>query len=288
MASSGRIVLVATPLGNLGDVSARAIETLRSADRLACEDTRRTGRLLAHLGLKAPRLVRMDEHTERSVAGSLVEAASRGELVAVVTDAGTPGLSDPGAGVVAAAIEAGVTLEAVPGPFAAATAAVLSGLLDPGGRFSFEGFLARKGRSRAARLAELATERRPVVLYESPHRLQATLADLEASCGSDRPVSISRELTKLYEHTWRGTLGEAQHHVSEHGPRGEYVIVLGAAPEPAEPSDSELASALERRLGAGESRRDAAATVAAELGVSPNRVKRLANRVAGRSQPPGT
>ncbi|MCZ7629472.1 MAG: rRNA small subunit methyltransferase 1 [Microthrixaceae bacterium] len=188
----GRMVLVATPLGNLGDISIRAIEVLRTADRLACEDTRRTGRLLQHLGIVAPRLVRMDEHTEPAVAGALVAAATRGETVAVVTDAGMPGLSDPGAVVVDAALRAGVPLEVVPGPFAGATAAVISGLLDGAGRFTFEGFLPRKGRACAERLEAVAASRLPVVLYESPHRMEATAHDLAEACGGARRVSVSR------------------------------------------------------------------------------------------------
>lgn len=274
----GRMVLVATPLGNLGDISIRAIEVLRTADRLACEDTRRTGRLLQHLGIAAPRLVRMDEHTEPAVAGALVAAATRGETVAVVTDAGMPGLSDPGAVVVDAALRAGVPLEVVPGPFAGATAAVISGLLDGAGRFTFEGFLPRKGRARAERLEAVAASRLPVVLYESPHRMEATAHDLAEVCGGARRVSVSRELTKLHEETWRGTLGELGERLAESPPRGEHVVVLGPAGPPAAPTDAEVLAALEARVATGQTRRDAAAAVAEDLGVAHNRVKRIANR----------
>ena len=274
---AGRIVLVATPLGNLGDISTRAIEALRAADRLACEDTRRTGRLLQHLGIAAPRLVRMDEHTERAVAGSLAKAATHGETVVVVTDAGMPGLSDPGAEVVSAAMSAGVPLEVVPGPFAGATAAVVSGLLDGAGRFTFEGFLPRKGRARAVRLDEVAASRLPVVIYEAPHRMVATASDLAEVCGGARRVSVSRELTKLHEETWRGSLGELGAHLESNTPRGEYVIVLQSAPPPLVPTDAEVVAALEARVASGESRRDAAAAVCEDLGVSLNRAKRLAN-----------
>lgn len=266
-----------TPIGNLGDISERGRETLGAAGRIACEDTRRTGRLLEQLGIGAPKLVRMDEHTERAVAGALVKAATRGELVAVVTDAGMPGLADPGAAVVSAAVAAGVPVEVVPGPFAGAAAAVLSGLLDASGRFCFEGFLPRKGSARAQQLDRVARQERPVVLYESPHRLAATLADLGTACGSDRLVSVSRELTKLYEHTWRGTLGDSAAHLREHPPKGEYVIVIEGAPAPPAPSDAEVRAAVEARVAGGASRRDAAAAVADELDVAPNRVKRLAN-----------
>lgn len=274
----GRIVVVGTPLGNLGDMAPRATETLAAADRIACEDTRRTGRLLQHLGVAAPRLVRLDDHTEDAVSADLVGAAIGGELVAVVTDAGMPALSDPGGRLVAAAVEAGVRLEVVPGPFAGALAAVGSGLLDPSGRFVFEGFLPRKGAERLSRLRVVAGERRPVVLYESPHRLPATVDDLVDACGPDRAVALCRELTKLHEETWRGTLGEAVGHLAGHTPRGEFVVVLDGAPPPADPTDDEVSAALDARVAAGASRRDAAAEVAAELGVPPNRAKRLANR----------
>ena len=273
----GRILLVATPIGNLGDISDRAVRALGSADRIACEDTRRTGRLLEHLGVSAPKLVRMDQYTERAVAGAMVEAASRGEVVAVVSDAGMPALSDPGSAVVEAAIASGVPLEVVPGAFAGATAAVLSGLTGASGRFGFEGFLPRKGRARAERLRELAESRIPVVLYESPHRLRATVEDLLGLCGDTRRISLSRELTKLHEETWRGTLGDAVEHLGQTEPRGEYVLVLDAAPPPSAPGDEELLAALQRRLADGESRRDAAAAVPSLFGVPPNRVKRLAN-----------
>jgi 16S rRNA (cytidine1402-2'-O)-methyltransferase len=274
---SGRIVCVGTPIGNLGDLSSRAIETLAAADVVACEDTRRTGRLLRHAGVRAPRLVRMDEHTERSAAAGLVALAAAGATVAVVSDAGLPALSDPGAVIVARAVVDGVPVEVVPGPFAGAVAFVGSGLAADGdGRFCFEGFLPRKGASRQRRLVELRGEQRTVVLYEAPHRLARTLADLAEVLGGDRRVALCRELTKLHEETWRGTLDDAVAHTTQREPRGEYVVVIEGAPAPGEPDDEELRAALARRIAAGASRRDAAAEVASELGVAPNRVKRLA------------
>jgi len=272
----GRIVLVATPIGNLGDISQRATEVLASADRIACEDTRRTGKLLEHLGIRAPKLVRLDDHTERAVAGALAKAATRGEIIAVVTDAGTPGMSDPGAEVVTAALRSGVPVEVVPGPFAGVSAAVLSGLLDGAGRFRFEGFLPRKGRARTERLAEVAGSPVPVVIYESPQRVLRLIEDLVEQCGPRRTVSVSRELTKLHEQTWRGELAEAAQHLADPTPRGEFVVVLGA-PARTEPTDDEVRAALDERISAGLSRRDAASDVAIELRVAPNRVKRLAN-----------
>ncbi|MBU6216727.1 MAG: 16S rRNA (cytidine(1402)-2'-O)-methyltransferase [Acidobacteria bacterium] len=272
---TGRVVVVGTPIGNLADLAPRAAAALASADVVACEDTRRTGRLLAHLELRAPELVRLDEHTEGDLAGRLVGRAAAGEVVAEVSDAGMPGLSDPGGRVVATAAASGVVVEVVPGPFAGAVAAVASALLDPSGRFVFEGFLPRKGEARAARLAEVAGERRAVVLYEAPHRVARTLEDLVAAAGPDRPVALCRELTKLHEEVWRGTLGEAVAYVEARPPRGEYVVVLGPAPPDGGPSDDEVRAALDRERSRGATGRDAAARVAAELGVAPNRVKRL-------------
>ena len=273
---AGRITFVGTPIGNLGDMSPRAGEALRTADTIACEDTRRTGRLLQLQGIEAPRLVRMDDHTEVEVSARLVELARQGRSVAVTTDAGMPGLSDPGARLMQAALAAGVGIEVIPGPFAGAVAAVASGLLDPSGRFVFEGFLPRKGAARRALLSEVAAETRPVVLYESPHRVADTISDLVAACGAERRVALCRELTKLHEEVWRGTLADAAVHLCEHPARGEYALVLEGAPPPPEPTDEQLRVALIERLEAGASRRDAAAEVARSLGVSPNRVKRLA------------
>lgn len=273
--SGGRIVVVGTPIGNLGDLSPRAADALTTADAIACEDTRRTGRLLAHLGVAAPPLLRLDEHTEPELAPRLVERAAGGDVVAVVSDAGLPGLSDPGGRVVSRAHEVGVTVEVVPGPFAGAVAAVASGLLDGAGRFCFEGFLPRKGPARRARLAELAGERRAVVVYESPHRVARTLADLVEVCGDDREVALCRELTKLHEELWRGPLAEAVDRLAGVEPRGEYVLVLAGAAAPPEVGDDELREALGAALAAGATRRDAAAEVAGRFGVAPNRVKRL-------------
>ncbi len=273
----GRIVVVGTPIGNLGDLSPRAVAAFEAADVVACEDTRRTGRLLAHAGVPRKQLVRLDDHTEAAVTADLVARAAAGDRVALVSDAGLPGLSDPGGVLVAAAVDAGVTVEVVPGPFAGAVAAVGSGLLDPSGRFCFEGFLPRKGPIRRERIAALVDERRTVVLYEAPHRLAATLSDLADALGGDRRVALCRELTKLHEETWHATLGEAAAASAEQEPRGEHVVVLAGADAPAEAADDELRSALAAALADGATRRDAAAAVAARYGVAPNRVKRLLN-----------
>lgn len=277
MPGRGRIVVVGTPIGNLGDLSPRAVAAFESADVVACEDTRRTGRLLVHAGVPKKQLLRLDDHTELRSAAGLVALAAAGAVVAVASDAGMPGLSDPGAVVVAAAADAGVTVEVIPGPFAGAVAAVGSGLLDASGRFCFEGFLPRKGPVRRERIAALVDERRTVVLYEAPHRLAATLADLAAALGADRAVALCRELTKLHEETWRGTLAQAVDRCGEVDPRGEYVLVLAGAPEPDEATDDVLRAALDAELDGGATRRDAATSVAQRFGVAPNRVKRLLN-----------
>ena len=282
---SGGLVLVATPIGNLGDLSPRAVEALAAADVIAAEDTRRTRALLTHAGIPAAgRLVALHAHNEAAVAARLVARIEAGARVAYVTDAGMPGISDPGERLVRVVLDAGAPVEVVPGPSAALSALVLSGF--PTGRFAFKGFLPRKGRERAARLAALAEEERTTVLFESPHRLAATLADLAGALGPDRGVAVARELTKVYEEVWRGTLGEAVAAGGEsHGDgagrpvpqaRGEQVIVLApCAPRPAA-DDTAIADAVAVELRAGSSVRDAAGTVAARLGVSRRRAYAVA------------
>ena len=206
---------------------------------------------------------------------SLLERVRGGALVAVASDAGMPGLSDPGARLVAMAMDAGLRVEVVPGPFAAAVGLVGSGLLTESGRFCFEGFLPRKGQPRTRRLAELVGEQRTVVLYEAPHRLARTLADLREVLGPERRVALCRELTKLHEQTWAGTLREALDHCEVQAPRGEYVVVVDGASAPEGADDADLLAALDAALAGGASRRDAAAAIAEQFGVAPNRVKRL-------------
>jgi 16S rRNA (cytidine1402-2'-O)-methyltransferase len=265
---TGRLVLVGTPIGNLGDLSPRAVDTLAKADVVCCEDTRHSRKLLNHAGLKPARLVAVHEHNEREQAPVVVRWLDEGKVVAVITDAGLPGISDPGERLVRAAAEAGHVIEVVPGPSAAVAGLVLSGL--PTRRFCFEGFLPRKGAERAARLLELATEERTAVLFEAPHRLAATLADLAAACGPDRRCALARELTKLHEEVWRGTLAEAALRAQQREPVGEHVVVVeGAAPP--EVGDDAVAAAVDEALAAGLSARDAAAEVAESLGVARNR-----------------
>ena len=271
---TGTLVLIGTPIGNLGDLSPRAAEELARADAVACEDTRRTGRLLAHIGVRAPALLVVNDHTEAGAVVDVLARLDRGQRVAVVTDAGMPGISDPGERLVAAAAAAGHGVEVVPGPSAALAGLVASGL--PTGRFVFEGFLPRKGSGRSERLAVVAAERRTVVLYEAPHRLARTLVDLAEACGPTRRVVLARELTKLHEELWRGSLGAAVERCDEVEPRGEYVLVLDGAPEPAAADDDDIRSALATAREGGATTRDAVSNVAAALGVSRRRVYDLA------------
>jgi 16S rRNA (cytidine1402-2'-O)-methyltransferase len=275
---TGRLVLVGTPIGNLEDLSPRAVSTLRDADLVVCEDTRRTGRLLQAAGVKAKALVAAHDHNEVAQIGTVLERLRAGETVAIVTDAGMPGISDPGERMVRAAADAGVEIVVVPGPSAAIAALVVSGL--PAGRFAFEGFLPRSGAGRAERLAAIATERRTTVLYEAPHRLARTLANLAETVGGGRRIALARELTKLHEEVWRGTVDDAVAHVAAVEPRGEYVVVLDGAPAHEPASDDELRAALRRLLYDGASTRDAVAEVAADFDVPKRRVYALATGAA--------
>src|SRR5690348_17157514 len=241
--STGVLVVVATPIGNLGDLAPRAVEALAGVDALCCEDTRRTGRLLQHAGVAAPKLIVANEHTEAAAAAEVADRLARGERVAVVSDAGMPGISDPGERLVAVAVSGGHDVEVVPGPSAVVAALAISGL--PTARWVFEGFLPRKGKERAERLEAVAQERRTVVLYEAPHRLARTLADLVAVCGGERSVAVARELTKLHEEVWRGPLAGALAWAEEREPPGEFVLVVAGAAPPADPDDDAIVRALE-------------------------------------------
>ena len=259
---SGTLHLVSTPIGNLSDVSARAVEVLGRADLICCEDTRHSGRLLQHLGIESRRLAVCNEHTERDLVEEVVDLLASGHSVALISDAGTPALSDPGGRLAATVADSGHRVEAVPGASALLAALVVSGL--DTSRFTFEGFLPRSGRDREERLAEVAASAVTVVLYEAPHRLERTLDDLREVCGGERRVSVSRELTKMHEETVRGTLGS----IDIGAPRGEYVIVLEGRPADDTPVDESMVrDLLESELAAGATRRDAATAVARRLGV---------------------
>ena len=271
---TGRLVLVSTPIGNLGDLPPRAIEALRACALICCEDTRHSGKLLSHAGVSGVRLAVANEHTEDARALEVLALLAGGHDVGVVTDAGTPGISDPGMRLVAAAVRAGHIVSAVPGPAALVMGLVLSGF--DTARFVFEGFLPRTGRERNDRIAELTQERRTVVLYEAPHRVARTIDDLTGACGGSRRVSLARELTKLHEEVWRGTLDDAVAHLSAIAPRGEYVVVLQGAPAPLEATDAMILDALHMALRGGADRRSAIATVMSSTGANKRRVYDLA------------
>jgi len=233
------VVVIATPIGNLGDLSPRAVDALASSDYIYCEDTRRTLKLLSHAGIRGPRLVSHHRHNEAATTPGAVARAKAGASVAIVTDAGTPLVSDPGARLVRAAVAEGIPVDMVPGPSAVLAALVVSGLSTD--RFCFEGFLPRSGRQRAGRLAAVAGETScAVVIFESPHRLQRSLDDLLSVCGPERPLAVCRELTKLYEEVWRTTTGVAAERARATKPRGEYVLVIGPPPpEKSRPPNSD-------------------------------------------------
>lgn len=276
--TAGKLFVVGTPIGNLSDLSPRAAEVLGSVDAVICEDTRRTGKLLAHIGPGAGRasgdraaLLVANEHTEVPRIAEVIDRLEAGQKLALVTDAGMPTISDPGRHVVAAVVERGLPIEVVPGPTAVSAALALSGLAVD--RFVFEGFLPRKGRERTERLADLDGETRAIVLYEAPHRLRKTLADLASICGGDRSVAVAREMTKLYEEVVRGTLAEVSAHFSETEPRGEFVIVLaGADATRVVPTDDQLLAALRQSVDGGLSKRDAVVEVTRKTGEPKRRV----------------
>ena len=272
---SGALILVGTPIGNLGDLSPRAVEALAEADLVCCEDTRRTGRLLERAEVRGARLMRVDEHSEWGAVAEVCGLLAAGANVALVTDAGMPTVCDPGERLVAACVAAGHEVRIVPGPSAAVAALAVSGL--PTGRYAFEGFLPRKGRARAERLAEIARERRTVVLFESPHRLRSCLADLAAVCGARRRAAVAREMTKLHEEMVRGCLSDLCAWAEGTTVRGEVVVVLEGAPDDEAPpvTDDQLRVEAAALMDGGMSWRDASAEVAAAFGVSRRRVYNL-------------
>ena len=266
---AGTLYLVPTPIGNLGDISPRAKKTLAEADFIAAEDTRVSLKLLNHLELKKP-LVSYYEHNKNESGPRIVERLLAGESCALVTDAGSPAISDPGEDLVALCAKAGVCVCAIPGPCAAVTALSVSGL--PTGRFCFEGFLSTNKKSRREHLDSLKSERRTMIFYEAPHKLQNTLKDLTDAFGPERRISLCRELTKLHEQILRMTLGEALAHYTENDPRGEYVLILeGAAEASVEALTLEDAVSLAlERIASGASKKDAVREVSRETGFPKN------------------
>ena len=266
---SGTLYLVPTPIGNLSDISDRCRETLANADFIAAEDTRVSLRLLNHLDIKKP-LVSYYEHNKQTSGPRIVERLLGGESCAIVTDAGSPAISDPGEDLVRLCAEAGVTVTAIPGPCAAVTALSISGL--PTGRFTFEGFLSTNKKSRFAHLDSLRTEQRTMLFYEAPHKLTATLTDLAQVFGETRRISLCRELTKLHEEVLRMTLGEAVQYYRTTEPRGEYVLVVEGAqetPQAAATQDDAVARA-QALIAQGYSKKDAVRQAAAETGFPRN------------------
>ena len=243
---AGKLYLVPTPIGNLGDISRRAAEILEAVDFIAAEDTRVTVKLLNHLGLKKP-MTAYHRHNCGTAGPAILERIQAGEDCALVTDAGTPAISDPGEDLVALCAGAGVAVESIPGPCALTVALSVSGL--PTARFTFEGFLPLNKKNRRARLDALGGEERTMVFYEAPHKLRATLEDLADAFGPDRPLAVCRELTKLHEEVLRLTIGEAAARYAAQEPRGEFVLVIAGLPAQAPAADGEgaLARALELR-----------------------------------------
>ncbi|HET8632806.1 MAG TPA: 16S rRNA (cytidine(1402)-2'-O)-methyltransferase [Gemmatimonadales bacterium] len=273
---SAALYVVATPLGNLEDLSARAAAVLSRVSVVAAEDTRRTSRLLAHLGA-TPRLLSFHAHSPERRIDTLLDVLQQGRDVALVSDAGTPLISDPGAGLVCAVRAAGFAVVPIPGPSAVTTALSAAGL--GGDRYLFLGFLPRKGGERRRLLERAAHEPWPVVMFEAPARLVALLDDLVAVAGPDRPASVARELTKIHEEIRTDRLEALRLAFAAVEPRGEITVILGAAPpEPEELANPDDAMALARRLLAeGKSRKDAAAGVADQMGWPRNEAYRLVN-----------
>ena len=274
---SGTLYLVPTPIGNLGDISPRAADTLAQVDFIAAEDTRVTVKLLNHLELKKP-MVSYYRHNTQQSGQAILSRLLSGESCALVTDAGTPAVSDPGEDLVALCAAHDVDVVAIPGPCALITALSVSGL--PTGRFTFEGFLAMNRKNRRAHLDALRTEQRTMIFYEAPHKLTATLADLAKTFGPDRRIALCRELTKLHEEVRRTTLAQAAAWYAQNPPRGEFVLVVEGVPEAGDTSEQAGPEAglarVEALLAQGLSLRDAARQAAAETGVPKNRLYQLA------------
>ena len=266
---AGMLYLVPTPIGNLGDISIRCRQTLEEADFIAAEDTRVTMKLLNHLGIKKS-LVSYFEHNKTTKGDWIVERILAGETCALVSDAGSPAISDPGEELVKQCAQAGITVCAIPGPCAVITALSISGQAT--GRFCFEGFLSTAKKSRREHLESLVTEKRTMIFYEAPHKLLNTLEDMAKVFGEDRPISLCRELTKLHEEVIRTTLGGAIALYNQQAPRGEYVLVLAGAPEEEkeELTPEDAAGYVAKLMESGMSRKDAIKQTAKDLNLPKN------------------
>ncbi len=267
----GMLYLVATPIGNLSDLSERAVKVLSEVDLIAAEDTRNSSKLLNILGFKKP-MVSYHDHNRRERGEELCERLAGGESIALITDAGMPGISDPGEDLVALCAERGLPVTVIPGPCAGICALVLSGM--PAGRFVFEGFLPPKSTDRRARLRELADEKRTLILHEAPHKLLSALTDMSEVLGSDRRIALCRELTKLNEEIVRTTLGAARDYYSENEPRGEFVLVLEGAADTGKQfwEDMDELAHVDHYISLGMSKNDAIKAAARDRGVPKNEV----------------
>jgi 16S rRNA (cytidine1402-2'-O)-methyltransferase len=272
--TANTLYLVGTPIGNLGDMTMRGLEVLKGVDTIAAEDTRHTGKLLHHFQIKTPQ-ISYHQHNEQQRIPDLIERLKSGKSIALVTDAGMPGISDPGYLLVSACVAAGIRVIPIPGVTAVITAVSASGL--PSDRFVFEGFLPAKGQERRDRLESVSGDARTLVFYESPHRLRQTLADFATTFGVDRQIVLGRELTKLHEEFWRGNISEAIEHYTQVEPQGEYAIVLaGAAVSHPTLSDEAIDNALIELMLAGTSRSQASRIVAEQISQSRRYVYQLA------------
>jgi 16S rRNA (cytidine1402-2'-O)-methyltransferase len=271
----GILYIVGTPIGNLEDMTFRAIRILQTVDAIAAEDTRHTGKLLHHFQIKTPQ-ISYHQHNIQSRIPQLIERLQQGQTLALVTDAGMPCISDPGYELVKACAAENIPVIPIPGPTAAITALAASGL--PSDRFCFEGFLPVKGKERRERLSILQQESRTLIFYEAPHRLRQTIADFAETFGTERTIVISRELTKLHETFWRGTVGEAIAYCQQEDPRGEYTIILAGAVRSSEarPTEDDIIAALQTLLEQGISRSQASKDIAQSLHLSRREVYQLA------------
>jgi 16S rRNA (cytidine1402-2'-O)-methyltransferase len=280
---SGTLYIVGTPIGNLEDMTMRAVQVLQQVDQIAAEDTRHTGKLLQHFQITTPQISYHD-HNRASRTPELVDRLQQGRAIALVTDAGMPGISDPGYDLVKACADVEIPVVPIPGASAVVTALSASGL--PTDRFVFEGFLPAKGQARRDRMEALAVESRTMILYESPHRLRQTLADLGDVLGIERPLTLARELTKLHEEFWRGTFAAAIDRYEQREPQGEFTLVIQGAPQ-SEPllSESALKAELQQLLEQGLSRSQASRQLAQRTTLSRRQIYQLALAIPDRASP---
>ena len=273
------LVVIGTPIGNLGDISERAIKELREVDLICCEDTRRTGKLLNLLNINPrPDLEVVNEHTEEKRANEILNRITAGLRVALVTDAGMPGIADPGQYLIKSAIDHEINLEIVPGPTAGIVALIASGL--PTSRFVFQGFIPRKGEERQRRIEEIARDDKTTVIYESGKRIERTIQDLLNICGDERKAIIARELTKMHEEIQRGTLRHLQTKMSDISTKGEFVLILSGISEDHYVSDSLLKEELQEIIGSGKSKRDAVKELTSKYQLSKRRVYDLSIEIS--------